>query len=263
MISGDIMFNILAVGDVVGSRGCEFLDSHLRAVKRYYKADLTIVNGENSAPGNGITKKSAESLFLAGADIITTGNHVFARQESYEYLDEAEYIVRPANYHRDCPGKGAVVWDAGRFKVMVGNLAGTVFMESLDNPFLTADRLIREHEDCRIKVIDFHAETTSEKCAMAYYLDGRASVLFGTHTHVQTNDECIYPGGLGYITDVGMTGGQFSALGVDPKPVVDKFIYKMPRRFVPSENAIVMDIAVFTVDETTGKTVDVTKARIR
>jgi len=136
-------------------------------------------------------------------------------------------------------------------------------MDNLANPFVTADKLIREYKDCRIKVIDFHAETTSEKCAMAYYLDGRASVLYGTHTHVQTNDECIYPNGLGYITDIGMTGGQFSSLGVDPKPVIDKFIYNMPQKFIPSQNPIIMDIAVFGIDESTGKCVEITKERIK
>lgn len=257
------MFYILTVGDVVGTRGCEFLDARLRAVKRFYNASLTIVNGENSAPGNGITKRSAEAIFSAGADIITTGNHVFARSEVYEYLDEAPYVIRPANYHSSCPGRGAAVWDTGKFSILVANLLGTVFMENLDNPFLTADKLIREYSDCKIKVFDFHAETTSEKCALAYYLDGRASALYGTHTHVQTNDECIYPGGLGYITDIGMTGAQFSALGVDPKPVIDKFIYKMPKRFVPSENPVIMDIAVFGIDESTGKTAEVLKERIK
>ena len=257
------MINILAVGDVVGQQGCDFLDGNLRAVKKFYNINLTIVNGENSAPGNGITQASAGRIFSAGADVITTGNHVFARREAYEYLDSNEYVIRPANYHKDCPGRGTCLYDMGHTTILIANLSGTVFMDSLDNPFLTADKIIKDYEDCKVKIFDFHAETTSEKQAMAHYLDGRASVLFGTHTHVQTNDDVIYPKGLGYISDVGMTGPEFSSLGIDPQAVLNKFIYKMPVKFEVSSNPVIMDIAIFGVDEQSGKTISISKERIK
>ena len=199
--------NILVLGDVVSDIGCAFLRKKLPALKKLKAIDFCIANGENSAAGNGITPLSAQELFTSGVDFITTGNHVFRRKEVYGLLDESEFIIRPANFPAENPGKGYAIIDLGRTSVAVINLMGTMFMESLDNPFRTADRVLGEIKGkTNIVLVDFHAETTSEKQALAYYLDGRITALFGTHTHVLTADERVLPGGSGYITDIGMCG---------------------------------------------------------
>ena len=223
---------ILAVGDVVGSAGLEYLREKLPNFKRENSIDLCIVNGENSSDGNGITPKSAESIFTSGADVITTGNHVYRRKEMYDYLDENEFIIRPANYSDNNPGRGSCVVDKGRVMVSVINIMGNMFMsESLENPFITMDKVLEEHKDSKIILVDFHAETTSEKRSMGFYLDGRVSAVYGTHTHVQTADEQILKNGTGYITDLGMVGTTDSVLGVRKDIVIDKFKYNMPARF--------------------------------
>ena len=197
--------NILAIGDVVGAGGCDFLRAHLPSFKKLNQIDVCIVNGENAAPGNGITPAAAQDLFTSGADLITTGNHVYRRREVYTYLDETEYLIRPANYRAGSPGRGYQIIDKGRVQIAVINLLGVVFLDPLENPFDCVDRLLRQEElkSCRIKIVDFHAEATAEKRALGFYLDGRVSALFGTHTHVQTADEQILPQGTGYLTDLG------------------------------------------------------------
>ena len=254
---------IMAIGDVVGSIGCRFLLSKLPALKRLKSVDLVIVNGENSADGNGITKASAESLFTAGADVITTGNHAFRRRESYEYFDREPYLVRPANYPEGTtPGRGYCTVDMGKYQVSVINLMGVVYMESLDCPFKTADRILRK-VPTKINIIDFHAEATAEKRALAFYLDGRVSALFGTHTHVQTADECILSGGTGYITDVGMTGVCDSVLGVKKELAIAKMMDKLPVRFDLAQGECKMDCIIFDIDEKSGKTLYVERLEIK
>jgi metallophosphoesterase (TIGR00282 family) len=255
--------NILCIGDVVGKSGCEFLRSRLPSLKKLKGIDLVICNGENSSDGNGITPTSARFIFDSGVDVITLGNHAFRRREVYEYLDTTPYIIRPANFpDRSTPGVGMCTVDMGRLQVTVINLMGNMFMDSiLDNPFDKADELLKK-TDSRITVIDFHAETTSEKLSLAHYLDGRASVLFGTHTHVQTSDEHVFSKGLGYITDLGMTGPKNSVLGVDPKITIEKFRSHMPVRFDLLKGECKLECAVFSVDEQSGKCKSCERIRI-
>lgn len=239
---------ILAIGDVVGSGSCEFLRRRLPDLRREHHVDFTIVNGENSADDNGITPFSAEHLFTSGADVITGGNHTFRRREIYDVLDENPRLLRPANYPAADPGRGFCVVDTGRAKVCVINLLGTVFMDSMASPFETADAILRQLEPGTIVIVDFHAEATSEKRALGFYLDGRVAALFGTHTHVQTADECLLPGGTGYITDLGMTGPIHSVLGVDPKPVLSRYLTRMPVRFTNPGGPYCLGGAIFDID---------------
>ncbi|MBQ3005160.1 MAG: TIGR00282 family metallophosphoesterase [Clostridia bacterium] len=255
--------NVLAIGDVVSENGCEFLRRHLPNLKRINSIDLCIVNGENSAKGNGITPESAEMLFNCGADVITTGNHAYRRREMYCLFDEDEYIIRPANYPSRNPGKGYVTVDMGRYRATVINLMGTYQLEPLENPFTCIDRILDELKDEKIIIVDFHAEATSEKKAMAYYLSGRVSALFGTHTHIQTSDEQIINEHTGYITDLGMTGPVNSVLGVKPEIVIEKFKYNMPTRFDTADGECMLNGCIFEIDDKTGKTVSVHRIDIR
>lgn len=180
---------ILAIGDVVGNIGCRFLRQRLPALKKLKGVDLVIANGENSADGNGVTPISADFLFSSGVDVITTGNHSFRRREIYPYYDDAPYILRPANFpEKTTPGNGTLIYDMGRVQVCVINLMGCVFLENLKDPYETIDEILKKNT-AKITILDFHAEATAEKLAMGYYLDGRISAMFGTHTHVQTADD--------------------------------------------------------------------------
>lgn len=246
------MKRLLFVGDVVGKAGCEFLCSELGKIKRKYDIDITVVNGENSAQGNGITRYSADMIINSGADIITTGNHAFRRKESLDIFDE-DYIIRPANYPEGgVVGNGVCVLDMGAYSVAVVNLMGTVYMEPLDNPFAKIDELLPQLETPNI-FVDFHAEATSEKKAMGHYLTGKVTGVFGTHTHVQTADECILDGHTAYITDAGMTGPEISCLGVDVKPVVDMLRFRMPARFKEADGKCFLCGVVTEFDEKSGK----------
>ncbi len=253
--------NILCVGDVVGGIGCRHLQQVLPRLKRELAVDVCIVNGENSADGNGITPTSAGYLFDAGADVITGGNHTFRRHEFYDLLEENECLLRPANLPSGTPGRGMTVVDRGRYQVTVINLQGTVYMEALTSPFESLDFLLKEAGDPKFCVVDFHAEATAEKRALAAYADGRISALFGTHTHVATADEQILSGGTGFITDVGMTGPVDSCLGVRTELAVQKMRTKLPVRFATAEGACAMDAVLFTLDDKTGRTVAVRRIR--
>ncbi len=253
----------MAVGDVVGSIGCRFLRSKLPTLKKLKSIDLVIVNGENSADGNGMTPVSIEYIFQSGADIITAGNHTFRRKESYPIFDREPYLIRPANYpDGTTPGKGMTIFDMGRIQVKVINLMGQMYMDLLLDPYQTIDCLLKE-EPTSITILDFHAEATAEKIAMGYYLDGKVSAVFGTHTHVQTADETILPNGTGYITDVGMTGPIHSVLGVKPELAIRKFREKMPVRFDLASGDCKMDCIIFDIDEKSGKTVNLERMEIR
>lgn len=258
--------NILAIGDVVGSNGCDFLHKQLPALKRRKNIDIVIANGENSANGNGITPSCANDMFASGVDVITTGNHAFRRREMYDYYDENNFIVRPANYpDLTTPGRGITIVDRGKIRVAVVNILGTSFMEPLDCPFYTADHMIEQarREYANIIVLDFHAEATGEKKALGYYLDGKVSCIFGTHTHVQTADEQILPHGTGYITDVGMTGPYNSVLGVKSQIIITKLRDKLPQRFDFADGESKLDCVVFTIDEKSGKTTCVERLEIK
>lgn len=255
--------NILAIGDVVAPIGTDFLRQKLPKIKKEYKVDLVIANGENSAEGNGITPYSADFLFDSGVDVITTGNHVFRRREIYDYLDEHEFIIRPLNFPKSTtPGKGYCEIDFLKYKVIVVNLMGNVYMENADCPFCTVDKLLNGLNEKDIVLVDFHAEATSEKRAMGFYLDGKVSAMFGTHTHVATADECIFKNGTGYITDVGMTGPIDSVLGVKPINIIDKLKNKLPVKFETATGKCKMECIMFTIDEKTKKTERVNRLTI-
>lgn len=249
--------NILVLGDVVSEIGCEFVRKKLPSLKKLKGIDFCIANGENSSTGNGITPFSAEYLFSSGVDFITTGNHVFRRKEVYDLLDESDFIIRPYNYFSENPGKGYAVVDMGRYSVGIINLAGSMYLDKCDCPFECADKAVNElRKQTNIILVDFHAEATSEKKAMGFYLDGRVSAVYGTHTHVLTNDARILWGGTGYITDIGMCGVIDSVLGVDKDIVIDKFKRNMPVRFNPASGPCMINGCIFTIDEKTGKCTD-------
>ena len=254
--------NILMVGDVVGTSGLDFLRRRLPSLKKELGVDVCVVNGENSADGNGITAVSAESIFTSGADVITTGNHAFRRREAYSYFDDTEGLLRPAHSSPTVPGHGVCVLDKGRVQVGVINLMGTMYLDPLANPFEVVDELVSSLSACKIIVVDFHAEATSEKKAMGFYLDGKVSAVAGTHTHVQTADECILPSGTGFITDLGMTGPLESVLGVVPSIVIDKFKYNMPARFDWKRGKCELDACLFEIDDSTGKCLSVNRIRV-
>ena len=245
---------ILCIGDVVGSVGCRFLRKTLPSLKKVKGIDLVICNGENSADGNGITPVSGEYLFNSGVDVITLGNHAFRRREAYEYIDSSPFIARPANFpDGTTPGRGIVNLDMGRRIVTVINLMGSMFLDSgLESPFDTIDRLLGQ-TDSRIILVDFHAEATSEKRAMAYYLDGRVSAVFGTHTHVQTSDAQVLPKGTGYITDAGMTGTVHSVLGVKTDIIISKFKTRLPVRFDLADGDCKLECVLFDIDDNSGR----------
>lgn len=254
---------ILTVGDVVSSQGCEYLRRELPKLKRELKPDIVVVNGENSAVGNGILPQSAEHILDSGADVITLGNHSLRRREIYDYLDAPNPIIRPANYHSSAPGRYYQIIDRGSCRAAVLNLQGAVYLDPVENPFSAVDRAVDEikKEGVNIIIVDFHAEATAEKAAMGYYLDGRVSALYGTHTHVQTNDCRILPNGTGFVTDIGMTGPYYSVLGVDPECAIEKLRTGLPVRFVNSDGPCVLEGCLFEIDNATGKTTDVTLIR--
>ncbi len=250
---------IVFIGDVAGPAGVEALTKELNHINYEYGADLTIVNGENSAKGNGIDKNSADAIFAAGADVITTGNHAFRRHSVSEEYDSSSRLIRPANFGDTLPGKGICELDFGSYKAAVINLMGTAFMTPVDNPFRCADKLLSEL-DAKVVIVDFHAEATSEKRAMGYYLAGRVSAVFGTHTHVQTADEQIIQG-TGYITDAGMTGPQDSILGVEKDIIIDRFVDYRNRQNVFAEGTCDICGVFAEIDEKNGKCVSIKRIK--
>ncbi len=245
------MKNLLFIGDVVGKSGCDFLTEKIYRIKKEYDIDLTVINGENSAQNNGITRFSADMLLACGADVITTGNHCFKRRDSLKIYED-DNILRPVNYPDGCPGKGICIIDCGYFSVAVINIMGTVYMEPLDNPFTAMENILKSINTPNI-FVDFHAEATAEKKAMGHFLTGKVTAMLGTHTHVQTSDEMILGGHTGYITDAGMTGPEISVLGVDIKAAVDKQRFKFPVRFTESKSDCFINGVVVSFDEKLGK----------
>lgn len=241
--------NILAVGDVVGAPGLKMLGRHLRSLKKLYGVDFTVVNGEN-ASGIGLTPNQADEIWAAGADVITLGNHTWNRREIVSVLEESPYILRPANYAPQLPGRGYGVFETVKGPVCVINLIGRLDMNiGPDNPFLMADRILPElSQQAKVIIVDMHAEATSEKLAMGYHLDGRVSALFGTHTHVPTADEQILPEGTGCITDVGMTGPACSILGIKPQQSIDNFIGNLTSRYEMAPGPCKLDAVLFTIN---------------
>lgn len=257
---------LLAVGDVCGMVGCEYVRSKLPSLKKEKNIDVVIINGENSADGNGITPTSAEYLFACGADIITGGNHSLRRKEIFEYLDRNEYLLRPHNLPDAEYGSGYCFADFGRFRLAVINLSGKIYLERVgaDNPFLCADKLLEraERDGADITVVDFHAEATSEKRALGLYLDGKVSAFFGTHTHIQTADEQILPNGTGYITDLGMTGPQNSILGVKSEIIINRLRDNDMSKFEFAEGNGILCGCIFDIDIKSKKTVSIERIKI-
>lgn len=254
--------NLLFLGDVVGESGCKFVGSKLHSLKQFYGSDIVVVNGENSANGNGITPYSAKYLFSHGADIITTGNHCYRRREIYEMLEKEKYLLRPANFPDGNAGHGVCLYDMGSCTIAVINLMGTVYMEALDNPFSTIDRLLGEIDTPNI-FVDFHAEATGEKKAMGHYLAGKVTAVFGTHTHVQTADEAILKNHTGYITDVGMCGPEDSALGVKTEIAIEKQRFHSPVRFAEADTPPFINGVTVSFDKSNGKCVAIERLIIR
>lgn len=240
---------VLVLGDVVRCASCEYMEKNLWKYRKENDIDFVVVNGENSSGSGGIDKKSAETLLCAGADILTTGNHVFKSFEAKTLLDENKYILRPANYPDELPGFGYTLLDASGKTFLVMNVMGTVLMDPLSDPFSAIEKILEKNKGkYDISVLDIHAETTSEKRALGFYFDGRIDIIFGTHTHVETADEQILPKGTAYITDIGMCGPENSILGIEPSCVIEKLRMHIPTRFIVSENEIKAHGAIITID---------------
>lgn len=237
---------VLFVGDVVGSPGRHGLEKAMPGLRERHAPDLVIVNGENSAGGLGITEGTAEELFAAGADVITTGNHVYKHREVYEYLDHSDRVVRPANYPHANPGRGHTVLEVAGTRVAVVNLSGAVQLKVARSPFIEIDLILeRLQGEADVVIVDFHAEVTSEKVAMGWHLDGRVAALLGTHTHVPTADAQVLPGGTAYISDAGMTGSRAGVIGVKREQALEALITQMPVRFETAEDDVwVMGVAI-------------------
>ena len=257
-----MLYHILAVGDVVMEPGLRHLERHLRPLQKWKAIDFTVVNGENAA-GVGLTADQAERIYDAGADVVTLGNHAFGKSQIADFLEDAPWLLRPANYTGRAPGRGYGVYDCGHIQIAVMSLIGRCGLDfNADNPFTTAHRLLAG-ERPRFTLVDFHAEATSEKLAMAYYLDGRVSALWGTHTHVPTADEQILPRGTGYQTDLGMTGAVVSVLGIRPEQSIENFLGGVPGRYQPAEGPCKLQGTVFSLDSDTGLCVAVERVDIR
>jgi len=247
--------NLLFIGDIVGKPGRRACRLLLPDLVQEFRPDAIIANGENAAGGFGLTADTADEILASGVTVMTTGNHVWNKKEFYKVLATSERVIRPANYPPGAPGRGAtVVHLAGGMRLCVLNLAGRVFMAPLDCPFRTADRVLEEFSSrCDLFVVDFHAEATSEKVAMGWYLDGRVACVVGTHTHVQTADERVLPCGTAYITDLGMTGPVDSVIGVRKDIIVERFLGGLPARFETASGRAQLSGVAVTVDEATGK----------
>ena len=254
---------LLFLGDVVGAGGCEFLLRKLPEFKRKNNIDVCIANGENSAKGNGVTPKSCEMMLDSGVDMITLGNHTYKRFEIMDYLDGNVPVIRPFNYPEGAPGNGVGIIDKGRYRVAVINMLGTVFSEPLGNPFAEMDKALKETDGCKTVIVDFHAEATAEKRAMGFYLDGKVTAVFGTHTHVQTADEQLLPKGTAYITDSGMTGPVQSVLGIEPELTIRKFKTNLPVRFENAVGEYCMDGVIVEIDAKSGKANSIERVNVK
>jgi metallophosphoesterase (TIGR00282 family) len=249
--------NILFVGDIIGKPGLDFVQMWLPGLIQKYKADFIIANGENASDGKGCTEKEGKILFGLGVNVITGGNHTWDKHQSQDYLKNEPRSLRPLNYPKGTYGNGYYIGESKKGKVAVLNLQGRTFMSSIDCPFRSAEwALSKIKSEAKVVFVDFHAEATAEKIAMINFLDGKVSVLVGTHTHVQTSDERIYPGGTGYITDVGMTGPYDSVIGMKTQAAVNRFIYQTPQKYETAEKDVHLCGMFFKISTETGKTLE-------
>jgi metallophosphoesterase (TIGR00282 family) len=256
---------LLCLGDVVGQAGRSLLKPALKRLIRRHQPQLIVVNGENAAAGAGLTPRTADEIFKAGADVITTGNHIWSRREILPYLETHERLLRPANYPDPCPGVGVCIVEAADgTPVAVVNLIGRLFLDPVDDPFSTADAILEEiRGSAPVVVVDFHAEATSEKVALGWYLDGRVSAVVGTHTHIPTADERVLPGGTAYVTDLGMSGPYDSVIGVKKEAAIERFRIQRPVRLSPAEGDVRVCGVVIEVSETDGKALSITRIEER
>jgi hypothetical protein len=255
---------LLFIGDIIGKPGRQAVSRELHRLVDRYMVDLVIANGENAAGGFGITEETANDLYRCGIHVLTSGNHIWDKKDSFDYINREEKLLRPANYPEGTPGRGSAVYKtAAGIKVAILNLEGRVFMNNLDCPFRVADREIgRLQVETPIIFVDFHAEATSEKTSLGWYLDGRVSALIGTHTHIQTADERILPGGTAYLTDAGMTGGIDSVIGVKKEEAIAKFLTQLPAKFDVAKNNLRLNGVVVAVDERSGQAVRIERINI-
>ncbi|WP_462409305.1 TIGR00282 family metallophosphoesterase [Neobacillus sp. Marseille-QA0830] len=246
--------NLLFIGDVVGSPGRDMVKEYLPKLKEKYRPHITIINGENAAGGKGITEKIYRQFLEQGAQAVTLGNHAWDNREIFEFINDAKYLVRPANFPKDNPGQGIIFLKLNLLEVAIINLQGRTFMNPIDDPFRKADELVAEaRARTPFIFVDFHAEVTSEKQALGWYLDGRVSAVVGTHTHVQTADHRILPGGTAYLTDVGMTGPYDGILGVEKEAVLKRFLTNLPSRFeVTKDGRTQLSAVSIELDQKTG-----------
>jgi hypothetical protein len=259
------MFKVLFIGDVIGKPGRRLVRELLPGLVDRNGIDLVVANGENSAGGLGLTEKAGEELFDSGVDLLTGGNHTFQYKGIEDYLDRRERVLRPANYPGPCPGKGsALVESAGGVKVGVLNIIGRTFMTPLDCPFRKADAEIArlKEKGAELVLVDFHGEATSEKKAMGLYLDGRVGAVVGTHTHVQTADEEVLPGGAAYITDLGMTGPHRSVIGMKEAAVLERFLTGRPSRFEVAKRGLRLEGAIIFLEPGLGRAVKIERLQV-
>lgn len=247
--------NILFVGDIIGQPGMDIVQTWLPSLIQKYKTDFVIVNGENASDGKGCTDKEGQRLFNIGVNVITGGNHTWDKHQSQDYLKAEPRSLRPLNYPKGTHGNGYYIGEVNGKKIAVVNLQGRTFMTPIDCPFRSMDWILtRLKQETKIVIVDFHAEATAEKMAMAHYLDGKVSMLIGTHTHIQTSDERILPNGTGYITDVGMTGPYDSVIGMKSTVAVNRFLFATPQKYETAKDNIHLAGLFFKVDTETGKT---------
>ena len=246
-------FRILFVADVVGRPGRDAVAALLPPLKEELRPHLTVVNGENAAGGFGITAKIVGELRKAGADVVTTGNHVWDQKQFVDEIAALDRVIRPANYPPGAPGVGHVLLECDGEPVLVFNVMGRLFMHDLDDPFRAADAILAENGTARIALCDMHAEATSEKTAMGWYLDGRVSAVVGTHTHIATADHRVLPGGTAYVTDVGMVGPRDGVIGVDKENALKRFLTGLPHRFEVASGPVTFNSVLVTIDRPSGR----------
>ncbi|MBI3649730.1 MAG: TIGR00282 family metallophosphoesterase [Acidobacteria bacterium] len=257
--------NVIILGDVVGKPGIQVLCQSLGKLKAQHEAEFVVVNVENAADGAGLTAQIGEQILAAGVDVMTSGNHIYDKKDVIKYIENQPRLLRPANYAPETPGRGLWLGSTNSgTQVAVINVQGRVFMPPTDCPFRVADKLISEiGKRAAIIIVDHHAEATSEKVALGRYLDGRVSVVVGTHTHVQTADEQIFANGTAYITDLGMTGPHDSVIGVDSQIVIQRFLRGMPNRFETATDDARVNGIVVELDERTGKAVRIERIQVK
>lgn len=249
-----MVITVLAIGDIIGRPGREAISRLLPQLRREYLIDLVVANGENAAGGFGLTPKIADDLFSLGIDVLTSGNHIWDQREMMTGFEDHRPILRPHNYPSGAPGRGWFCYDLGeKGLVLIGNVQGQLFMPPIDSAFGAADQILKEGEATRVRLVDIHAEATSEKIALGWYLDGRASFVFGTHTHVPTADQKIFPGGTAFVADLGMVGPRDSVIGMDKEASLARFLTGVPHRFKVAEGPVQFNSVLARIDAVSGK----------